>query len=179
MKLHTQAWTVFINSMLHYKRKVSDLSWTYFMERSSFFINQQMKQQNSSKSGGQMSFGLVFFFPIPNSLTWLCSYKYIHFVICFHGLQFVHLMWNLTRTGQVAKADLAVVKTGEELADNARAEPCLPPPQCCNLHSFRGAGYGQEERQTPRDTLSHHSQFADIKQLHGVVVLTLSHVLLS
>lgn len=84
--------------------------------------------------------------------------------------------------GQVAKAEPAMVKTAEERAGSVVAEPCLPSaalqPAQLSL-PFRGAGYGQEEGQPPRDTLSHSSQFADIKQLHGVVVLTLSHLLSS
>lgn len=156
------------------------------MKRSCLFINCQMKQRNSSKSReGRVSF--VLSFSHPSSLLLVCLVSHIfhpaerHFAFLFPGLQFAHLTWKITRTGQVAKAELAMVKTAEEPVGSGRAAPCAsiapqPAPLCL---PFRGAGYGREEGQPPRDTLSHSSQFADIKQLHGVVVLTLSHLLSS
>lgn len=54
-------------------------------------------------------------------------------------------------------------------------EPCFPPQALQDAQlclPLPGAGYGQEEGQPPSDALSHSSKFADIKQLHRVVVLT-------
>lgn len=146
-----------------------------------------MKQIVTSKSRqSRVSFILFFSYHPSLFLAWLFSYMFYpagrHFAFLFPYLQFVQHTWRITRTGRVAKAALAMVKAAEELAGRVGAEPNLPSIvlQPVRLHlPVRGAGYGWEEGQPPGDTLSHSSQFADIKQLCGVVVLTLSHLLLS
>lgn len=157
------------------------------MERSSLFINHQMKQRISSKSRrNRVSFVLFFSYHPSLFLAWLFSCTFYpvgrHFAFLFPDVQFVQRTWKITRAGQVAKAELATAKAAAELAGRVGAEPNLPSIalQPARLHlPVRQAGYGREEGQPPGDTLSHSSQFADIKQLCGVVVLTISHLLSS
>lgn len=119
-KLHSQVYIVFIRSIIHYKRKVPDLSLTHFIKMSSHFLKHQIKQRNKIGKVGErchvwktlVNWSEWFCpFPAPSCfLGWLFTHI---FCTCIKAVgiplpQFDHFTWKITRMGQVTKAELAL-----------------------------------------------------------------------